>query len=543
MKPVRAVALSMSNILADGLDDVLAEPFEISLLRKTPHIQQKLKSDVARKIETYLNSDSSSGSTRSGVTKKSTKAAFDELCLVPLSHVLVPKKEAFDYRKIAIISPEDLVLFQAVSIMIAEPFEKERKKVARQRIYSYRFDPKEKKGQLFSPRYNLRSYREKSTELSKQKDVKYIVRSDIANFYDRINIHRLESTLLSLPNLSNKLVHLVNQLLLHWAKRNSYGIPIGSNASRILAEVALFNVDKALMEAGIKFLRFVDDYRIFSKSAAEAHSALAVLIELLDREGLFINTRKSSIERLEKATINDTTTPEKQIETEKIDVKEFRIFAGYGGTIPIKYRIPTKNSQKKYMKVKLHDLAEEIREDDFARPEQLRDLLYGIFIQGKYSEILSACILVEMFPQFYPLFVDMLIKNAEHLPDNVKEKITSQLSERLLSEDFLPEYLRASLVRFVGSEEFFHRDATMSFVRELKRNAGTYLGRMAFEAVQNLTDRTDALEIREYFDRSNAWERRRIILLMKRLLPEQEYNAWRRAIQPYINTDYFAVEM
>lgn len=532
MKPDRAVALSLSNILADGLDDVLAEPFEISLLRKSTDIQTKLKSDVTKKIKTYLNS---------GTSNKSMKAAFEELSLMPLSHVLVPKKEAFDYRKIAIVSPEDLILFQAVAVMIAEPFEEERRGIARQRIFSYRYEPNVKKGQLFSPKYNLRSFRERSTRISKQKHVNYIVRSDIANFYDRVNIHRLESTLLSLPKMDKNLAYLGNQILLHWAKRNSYGIPIGSNASRIMAEVALFNVDKALVEAKIRFLRFVDDYRIFARSAAGAHSALAVLIELLDREGLFINTRKSSIERLEKATIDETGTPERKVETEKIDVKEFRIFAGYGGTIPIKFRVPTKKSQKRYMQVDLHELTKEIREDDFARPEQLRDLLYGIVIQGRYNDILSACDLVEMFPQFYPLFVDMLIKNAEHLPDNIKEKITSQLSKRLLSEEFLPEYLRASLVRFVGSEEFFHRDSAMSFVRQLERNAGTYLGRTAFEAVQNLTDRTDALEIREYFDRSNSWERRRIIRLMKRTLPEQEYNAWRRAIQPYINRDYFAL--
>ena len=193
------------------------------------------------------------------------------------------------------------------------------------------------------------------------------------------------------------------------------------------------------------------------------------------------------------------------------------------------------------MQVNLHELTKELREHDFARPEQLRDLLYGIVIQGRYSDILSACDLVEMFPQFYPLLVDILIKNVEHLPDEIKEKITSHLSKRLLSEEFLPEYLRASLVRFVGSEEFFHRDSAMSCVRQLERNAGTYLGRTAFEAVQNLTDRTDALEIREYFDRSNSWERRQIIRLMKRSLPEQEYNAWRRAIRPYISRDYFAL--
>ena len=217
MKPDRAVALSLSNILADGLDDVLAEPFEISLLRQSIKMQKKLKSDVTTKIKSCLSS---------GTSNKSMSAAFDELSLVPLSHVLVPKKEAFDYRKIAIISPEDLMLFQAVAAMIAEPFEEERRGIARQRIFSYRFDPNMKKGQLFSPKYNLRSFRERSSRISKQKRVNYIVRSDIANFYDRVNIHRLESTLLSLPKVDKSLVRLGNQILLHWAKRNVLPVPV-----------------------------------------------------------------------------------------------------------------------------------------------------------------------------------------------------------------------------------------------------------------------------------------------------------------------------
>ena len=81
----------------------------------------------------------------------------------------------------------------------------------------------------------------------------------------------------------------------------------------------------------------------------------------------------------------------------------------------------------------------------------------------------------------------------------------------------------------------------MRFIRGLRRNAGTYLGRTSFDAAQNLSDRVDALEIRGYFDRSNDWERRRIIQLMKRLLPEQEYKAWRRSIRAYIGKDFLAL--
>ena len=377
--------------------------------------------------------------------------------------------------------------------------------------------------------------------MSKQKSNNYIVKSDISNFYDRINIHRMESTLLTMDGLDKRLVQLINQLLLHWAKRDSYGIPTGSNASRVLAEVALFNVDRTLVEADVKFVRFVDDYRMFASTATEAHASLAMLIELLNREGLFINTRKSSIERLEKTEPDNVLKAERKVEAEKITVHEFRIFAGYGGVIPIKYRVPTQKSQEKYMKVNLGELIREIRDDDFARPEQLRDLLYGIVIRGEYDKISIASDLVEMFPQFYPLFVDMLIKNAEHLPHEIKDEVSTRLSKRMLGEEFLPEYLRASLIQLLGSEEFFDRDSVMTFIRRLRRSAGTYLGRTSFDAAQNLQDRLDALEIRDYFDRSNDWERRRIIRLMKKVLPDQEYKAWRRAVRTYIAKDYLAL--
>ena len=163
-----------------------------------------------------------------------------------------------------------------------------------------------------APTITFALFKAKSTLISKQKSNNYIVKSDISNFYDRINIHRMESTLLTMDGLDKRLVQLINQLLLHWAKRDSYGIPTGSNASRVMAEVALYNVDRALVEADVKFVRFVDDYRMFASTATEAHASLAMLIELLNREGLFINTRKSSIERLEKTKHDNIIRSERE---------------------------------------------------------------------------------------------------------------------------------------------------------------------------------------------------------------------------------------
>ena len=74
-----------------------------------------------------------------------------------------------------------------------------------------------------------------------------MVECDFSNFYDRLNIHRVESILLSSDSIDKDIVHLINQVLLFWANQDSYGLPVGSNASRILAEASLVEVDNYLI--------------------------------------------------------------------------------------------------------------------------------------------------------------------------------------------------------------------------------------------------------------------------------------------------------
>ena len=522
-----AVKLSIANIHRHGIDDVLPTPIEVEFIRTDPDVKKRLTDASIHKITSCLDSLRS---------RRPSRNAVEKLSLRPLSHVLVPKKEPFDFRRIAIIQPADLVVYQAIAIIIAQAYELARRNVARNRVFSHRFKPKLKHGQLFDPAYGHRSFQAASARISQRPAMKYMVRSDVANFFDRINIHRLESTLLSMPGIDKDFVEIVNQILLHWARRDSYGIPIGSNASRVLAEVALYNVDRSLQEAGLNFIRFVDDFRIFTATPTAAHSALARLIELLGREGLFINIRKSSIEKVERVQ-RDVPVERREHRRSGKATKEFRILAGYGGTIPTKYRRPNEDTQKRYMAVDLREAIRKIRSDEFAEAEGVHEVLQAMVSQGQYRHIAQACDIVDMYPQFYPLLVDILIKHADRINQSVKRPLIARFSKKIMGDDFLPEYFQASLVRLVGSREFFARDAVMNVIRTLRRNAGAYLGRVAFDAAQNLDDRRDALEVRDYFDRADEWERRRIIRLMSQVLPDGEYRAWKRSIGPYVDAD------
>ena len=167
---------------------------------------------------------------------------------------------------------------------------------SKNRVFSYRLGSYDEK--IFDRKYSFTSFKEVVSDKSKYKKNKVIVECDISNFYDRINIHRIESILNSNQNINRDIIKLINSLLLFWANRDSYGVPVGSNASRILAEVALIEVDNYLVSKGVDFCRFVDDYRIFAKNAAEAHNSLALLIHRLTKEGLYSNIHKTKIRNI-----------------------------------------------------------------------------------------------------------------------------------------------------------------------------------------------------------------------------------------------------
>lgn len=185
----KAIELALDNVHKEGLTDIFPTPFEVSLLKN------KLFRDfLAAQIKARINSNSLSG-----------------LKVYPISHVLFPKKDAYDYRRAALIQPVDTITYLALVLLYADVIEKHRIKKQHKVVFSYRFKPSG--GYLFDPKFNYTSFQAHVTERQKNSRVKVLVKCDISNFYDRLNLHRLESTLLSLP-IENKLVKLTNELLL-----------------------------------------------------------------------------------------------------------------------------------------------------------------------------------------------------------------------------------------------------------------------------------------------------------------------------------------
>ncbi len=82
--------------------------------------------------------------------------------------------------------------------------------------------------------------------------------ADIADFYPRIYQHRLQNvveTVASSQHVRDVGRVLAKKLIGNLMGRNSYGIPIGPYASRLLAEAILIDVDSFLQTRNVDFVQ------------------------------------------------------------------------------------------------------------------------------------------------------------------------------------------------------------------------------------------------------------------------------------------------
>src|SRR5690606_658850 len=111
-------------------------------------------------------------------------------------------------------------------------------------------------GRIFAPDRTYKAWLTAQLDwLSRNPNVAMVVSTDIADFYSRINFHRLENTLNEIAPGHGAVRYIKKQLQVIRAKQ-SFGLPVGGVAARLLAELALHDTDKMLADSGIAFTRF-----------------------------------------------------------------------------------------------------------------------------------------------------------------------------------------------------------------------------------------------------------------------------------------------
>lgn len=178
-------------------------------------------------------------------------------------------------------------------LSIGEAIELARIPVEKRAVFSYRFKTSSELSSIFDPEIGWREFQERSLELAAENA--FVLICDIADFYPRIYHHKLNNALRQL-NLQGDTPDRIMSFLQHFAGNNSYGLPVGGPAARLLAELVLNRTDRLLASNGIDFCRFADDYHIFAKSREDAYAKLVFLSEkLLRNEGLALQKTKTRI--------------------------------------------------------------------------------------------------------------------------------------------------------------------------------------------------------------------------------------------------------
>ena len=123
-------------------------------------------------------------------------------------------------------------------------------------VYSYRLDlTSYLQGDLFRRDIGWVQFYDDSRTTSEHWS--HVLICDIADCYGRISHHKLENAL-RLLDVDASIRQSILRYLSYTTGTKSSGLPVGGPASRILAELALNNIDRHLRNAGIAFKRYAD---------------------------------------------------------------------------------------------------------------------------------------------------------------------------------------------------------------------------------------------------------------------------------------------
>ena len=363
---------------------------------------------------------------RSETTKFLKACSLEAQGIGKPQYIMIPKDQ-FTYRRVAWIDPFDAIKYLSAALLVYPELEAARVNKAELVVHSHRKSDSD--DLIFDSHYGYDSFRHNSGELSSKYSGKWKVITDIANFFDRIGNHPLENHLLD-SGCDEPTTKLIASILMHWSGgRRSFGIPVGSDASRILSEAALLEVDRKLTHHGLRFIRYVDDFRFFAETRAEAHDAVRFLSEVLAEEGLSLNHKKTSISQIldEEEVFEDGLNPAEEthtpIDTDRRIVVTKRTAVSGKSNISQFYRQPGKDTIKALNSLDIIKHLESMPQRRNAEQEAAIRIAVKYFLYVDQNvDILINLLSLKITSILY--IVDALIKDADKL--DVDKKIETR---------------------------------------------------------------------------------------------------------------------
>lgn len=448
----------------------------------------------------------------------------------PHRFMLAPKGE-FGFRVVTQLDPLDLLVFTATLIEIGEDLESGR--VNDSIVFSYRYSPSDN-GKLYDTSTGYQDFQDRCERAILEDNYNYVATADIADFYHRIYLHRLENALRNETDKSSH-VNAIMNFLSGWNETESYGIPVGCSASHLMSEITISDIDNALLSRNIAFARYNDDYRIFANSYEEAYRSISFLADILHRNhGLNLQPRKTDIIPRDKFYQDFLTNPEDQ-ELNKLH-GQFRALAESLGLTnfydPIDYEDLDEEGKEMVDSLNLINIiSTEIdkRDVDFGL------LKFSLRRLNQLSDPEAVNILLNNLNKVHPIFPDIInylrgISN-DYGPGKeiIGSKVLDLFEDSIVSE--IDYHKIWALSMFTESREWGNEDRLFSllqstFSQSVRRSLILSIGR-------NSARHWFKSQRRNLFNRPK-WERRAIIAGSSCMTPDARKH-WYQSLEPRLD--------
>lgn len=506
-----AYDLAVKNISLYGFTDIFELNLEIELLKNATALEILKKEALPKLKQLHVN----------------------QLDIQPLQHVLLPKSRmAYDYRRAAILSPLCTINLLTAAILAAEQLENV--KLANDVIFSHRFD--KSSDTLFSNECGYSKWIDAHIRKKENPEINVIVFCDIASFYDRVNLHRIESTLETI-GVDKSIYKLIDGMLKIWSQHDSYGIPIGSNGSRLLAEAAMIEIDNYLSDENVTFIRFVDDYRLYAPDLPTAQKWLSLLTTRLFRDGLMLNAAKTRV--LDKKSIEQIKDDAIKKESAEQILKTVTTNGGYN-KVARRFKMPATERLAEFNKIDIQQSINDIISNTVIEFEGIQKTIIAILVQQKYDFLLHIDEIIKRCLYGIDYIVDMLQKNNADIPEPIKKEISRKIIAMLhggVTGDL--DWYSAKLITILGIEGYRDNSALHAIIRKFMSCHSSLPLAKAVETLSLSATKTDGLFIRDLYSRFDEWSKRRAIQLVAKTLTNEELRAWFKTIRPTVESDIF----
>jgi hypothetical protein len=487
-----AIDAAMNNLAGEGFSDLLRDQFETVLL-KSGALRDRLHAQVRARLEDWR---------------------VDDATVAPVELVSLPKRTPYGVRRAALLRPSDAILYLALAILAAPEIEAGKLAKADRQVFSYRYAPHGES--LFDREVTYAGFVACERERLLDNRAGVAVFADIEAFYERIAPERLRAGL-EACGVDPAVAERVADLLEFWQGRGGVGLPIGPNASRILAEAVLQPIDRRLAAAGIPFLRYADDYRVFAPNVETAQAHLSVLAQAVERAGFTLNERKTKLAaaadilaakrsgRMLLAQQNPPSDTPRSSDDPSDALMQYGESNQQFRAAPAERLAVLRQTDLGFLRAALLDGAQ-------VNPlERARLYIEAALAQRNGEAIGLFPQVVARYPQLSGYCASALDALASQIDPALRDRLAGQFAGLVEAQPTPRDHIRMAALRLLGSAGFARPQIVAAFVRGLGEGRTSYLARVAMESLRKTAPESVLAEMIGSYGSFGEWAQRAIL--------------------------------